>query len=815
MSIFFRNVSSSDLDAEIEKYLRSNLKDIDELKDIFISQIIYEFLNNRKGYKENVPYEFFISDYSPDGQYSTLNIVGNIRTTKPLSEFLKGEVFGFSAPQKLFLTLSREIINNENIKKLEVYVRTDQDYFQFEENLESSTNPKAFLKKLEIIGSNVPQKAWLLLDKSVKNYFHSLETYIISDDFYLQSSKNLSSLVSPKEILNNVFFSYLNLDGGEPSVLRISLKNNFYSKVDKVRIYLITDTEYLQGEIYFSEETQEYEVNIYGGANSINSGIFRFEFLKNSEIVLDIFSRYYEFVTLKDLDYLSVSQNIYVYDWSSIISIKFIGTTTRQISLRLGELNKLYNPEELSFVNNIYLNNLADRKIIFVFKDENNSTIYQFDLKIDDLENSSDRFFDKNLFIKTYLSSDILYPIENHVLPIFRKESNGSEIVNAELKIKKEGNSKAVGYFEIFYKNEKAFELWEQTYLPVSYYNFPIQGRFYSYDWALGILALLTEYKLVKNVNEELANGIKRVIENSTKNFLSWINNDGSVNFFYGKYTPYTDKYVRNGAVAWVLEALIKLYNENEFRTSQIASGISSIINYLLSQKSPITGLIMGGLNKYGPNWELINEQITWMSAEHNIDFYFCLREICENSSVYSTFLDTSMICNEKDSLANAIKTHLYLESEERIRQGYNDDAGALDLYTWGTQFLYSIGENPNKVYKNYQYSDVYKLPMRELGYIEGYRAYSEDLGYPNSKNYIWLEGTFQRMYVSALIYKLKDFNLLERLGNIFDSNYKFLPYAIGKDENYDIAEYPSLAATAWFLFVYYLYTKDVKPYWI
>jgi hypothetical protein len=119
-----------------------------------------------------------------------------------------------------------------------------------------------------------------------------------------------------------------------------------------------------------------------------------------------------------------------------------------------------------------------------------------------------------------------------------------------------------------------------------------------------------------------------------------------------------------------------------------------------------------------------------------------------------------------------------------------------------------------NKVYKNYQYSDIYKITKREFGYIEGYRAYSEDLGYPNSKKYIWLEGTFQRMYVSALIYNIKNFDLLKRLGNIYNSTYNFLPYSVGKDENYDIAEYPSLAATVWFLFVYYLYTKDIKSYW-
>jgi hypothetical protein len=325
---------------------------------------------------------------------------------------------------------------------------------------------------------------------------------------------------------------------------------------------------------------------------------------------------------------------------------------------------------------------------------------------------------------------------------------------------------------------------------------------------------LLTEYKLAKNVNTELANNIRQIITYSVKNFTSWINADGSVNFFYGKYTPYTDKYVRNGAVAWVLEALIKVYNEEEFRTAQISSSISSIINYLLSQKNTSTGLIMGGLNRYGPNWELIEEQITWMSSEHNVDFYFCLKEICDNSSVYSSFLDIPTICNEKELLKNAIKTHLYIESEGRIRQGYNDDAGALDLYTWGTQFLYSVEEDLNKVYKNYQCSDIYKIPEREFGYIEGYRAYSEDLGHPNSKKYIWLEGTFQRMYVSALIYKIKRFDLLKRLGNIFSSNYNFLPYSIGKDENYEIGEYPSLAATAWFLFVYYLYARNIKSYW-
>ena len=809
VSTFFRNIDSSDLDTEITKYLKPNLMSIENIKETFISQLIYEFKNNQKIHNESAPYEFFVSDYSPDSSESTLTIVGNPKTAKPLSEFLSGKILGSASPQKLFLKLNSALMRND-IKKLEVYIRADIDYFQFQEYLDLSINPKNFLRNLKIFGSQVPQKFFVMMDKSIKNYFSSIEVSLIVDDFYPQFSKNISSLIAPKDILSGVTFVSRIPHIEEPSTLKIYLREGFYDKVDKVRVYLITDAEYLQQEIVFSPETLNYNVNIYGNLNNIYAATFRFEFLKDSTTVLDILSSYQDLFVLHNIDYLSISSSVYIYDWDSFISIKLIGENAKNITLKLRELDEIFNLNSLSFVGNLYLNNPEGKKIVFIFKDVHDSIIYQFTLSKEDLENADTRFFDENLLVKTYLSADISYFIGNNT-PIFR-ESSGKII--ADIKINKSNNTKTVGYFEVFYKNTKVIDIWEQTYLPVSYYNFPIEGRFYSYDWALGILALLTEYNLVKNVNAETANQIKQIITSSTHNFISWINEDGSVNFFYGKYTPYTDKYVRNGAVAWVLEALIKLYKENEFRTTQIASSIISIINYLLSQKNTNTGLIMGGLNKYGPNWELINEQITWMSAEHNIDFYFCLKQICDNPSIFSPLLDISMICNEKESLKNAIKTHLYVDSEGRIQQGYNDNAGALDLYTWGTHFLYSAEEDSNKIYRNYQYSDIYKIPKREFSYIEGYRAYSEDLGYINSKKYIWLEGTFQRMYVSALIYNIKDFNLLKSLGNVFSADNKFLPYSVGKDENYDIDEYPSLSATAWFLFVYYLYTRNVRSYW-
>jgi hypothetical protein len=809
MSKFFRNIDSSDLDAEITKYLKTNLMSIEDLKEIFISQIISEFKNNRRIHNNNTPYEISVSDYSPNSSESTLTITGNPNIAKPLSNFLSGKVLGSASPQKLFLKINSALMRNE-IKKLEVYIRADIDYLQFQENLDFSANPKAFFKGLKIVGSNVPQKFFALMEKSTKNYFSSIEVSLITDDSYPQFSRNLSNLITPKDILASVTFQSQIPNIEEPSTLKISFKEGFYDKVDKVRTYIITDAEYLQGEVILSQEIQDYNINIYGSLNNIYMSTFRLEFLKGSKTVLDILSSYQDLPTLHDIDYLSVSSDVYIYDWNSFISIKLVGESTKNIALKLQQLEEIFNPNTLSFVGNVYLTNPEGKKIVLIFKDNADSIVYKLTLNKEDLENAEERFFDENLLVKTYLSADIPY-FTGDVTPIFRKNSGK---ISADIVINKYGNTKSVGYFEVFYNNTRAMDIWEQTYLPVSYYNFPIEGRFYSYDWALGTLALLAEYKLIKNRNTELADQIKQIITSSTRNFLSWINEDGSFNFSYGKYTPYTDKYVRNGAVAWVLEALIKLYNESEFRSSQISSSIISIINYLLSQKNSSTGLIMGGLNRYGPNWELIQEQIPWMSSEHNIDFYFCLKEICDNSSIYSSFLDTTMICNEKDSLKNAIKNHLYIETEGRIRQGYNDNTGALDLYTWGTQFLHSAEEDLNKVYKNYQYSDIYKIPNREFGYIEGYRAYSEDWGYTNSKRYIWLEGTFQKMYVSALIYNTKNFNLLKALGNIFNKDYKFLPYSIGKDENYDIAEYPSLAATAWFLFVYYLYVENLRAYW-
>ncbi|BAK53718.1 hypothetical protein TMA_030 [Thermus phage TMA] len=397
--------------------------------------------------------------------------------------------------------------------------------------------------------------------------------------------------------------------------------------------------------------------------------------------------------------------------------------------------------------------------------------------------------------VEIYKITDIPYLVDT-IYPSFSLENNFFVYSGSISKT----NEKEVLAIKIKIDDEEDFIYWK-TYLPVSYKDFPFL-RTYIYDLALSILTFVSEFRLS---SKDYIKSLIVKMFNSSKNLL---NSKNSFNFSYPSYGFFSDEYIRNGSVAWLLEALAKAYKYiPELQTLENKNFIKSIADYLIGEIQS-NGLVRGGYGIYDAQYNFdASYVVPWYSTEHNIDSYFALKSVYDitNESIYNT---------KAEQIKNSIINNIY--DGEKLTQGYQDTAGALDIYTWGTIFLYKIEFDINKVFKNYQYLDqFFKIKPTNTSFIPNlYKPYSNEFGYPGAKNLLWFEGYFQALYAKYLIFK-NELELREDKNKIQNFILKeLLPYAVGYDDIYEIGEYPSIASISWFLFFYYLYYHNLESFW-
>ncbi|ABJ91424.1 hypothetical protein YS40_030 [Thermus phage phiYS40] len=397
--------------------------------------------------------------------------------------------------------------------------------------------------------------------------------------------------------------------------------------------------------------------------------------------------------------------------------------------------------------------------------------------------------------VEIYKITDIPYLVDT-IYPSFSLENNFFVYSGSISKT----NEKEVLAIKIKIDDEEDFIYWK-TYLPVSYKDFPFL-RTYIYDLALSILTFVSEFRLS---SKDYIKSLIVKMFNSSKNLL---NSKNSFNFSYPSYGFFSDEYIRNGSVAWLLEALAKAYKYiPELQTLENKNFIKSIADYLIGEIQS-NGLVRGGYGIYDAQYNFdASYVVPWYSTEHNIDSYFALKSVYDitNESIYNT---------KAEQIKNSIINNIY--DGEKLTQGYQDTAGALDIYTWGTIFLYKIEFDINKVFKNYQYLDqFFKIRPTNTSFIPNlYKPYSNEFGYPGAKNLLWFEGYFQALYAKYLVFK-NELELREDKNKIQNFILKeLLPYAVGYDDIYEIGEYPSIASISWFLFFYYLYYHNLESFW-
>jgi len=140
---------------------------------------------------------------------------------------------------------------------------------------------------------------------------------------------------------------------------------------------------------------------------------------------------------------------------------------------------------------------------------------------------------------------------------------------------------------------------------------------------------------------------------------------------------------MRTGAMGWLVWGMCYyalVSGDNSYNTMINAAG-----KWLLDRQRP-DGLLMGGFNDDG-------SVTNWCSTEHQCSALQALQGLVllipnngYSKSYASAANDVKSWLNPNSAL------HLFINGQNRYKQGYNDDKWALDCTTWATSTAYRLG---------------------------------------------------------------------------------------------------------------------------
>lgn len=301
-------------------------------------------------------------------------------------------------------------------------------------------------------------------------------------------------------------------------------------------------------------------------------------------------------------------------------------------------------------------------------------------------------------------------------------------------------------------------------------------GQAYTYDIALAILFLNSAKSMGYDVAYKYITGI-------ADGAIEAINsNNGIVPFSYILYPNGVYECSGNftGASAWLGLALSKLsYIDIKYRTAaeNIFNSIYTLQNTFNIDDTSI--LIKGGVGK------------NWTSTEHNIDFWYL------SNSLYKITKDVKYK-NIRDKIKNGILKN-WDDTNKVFKRGYNDDVKALDCASWGSTWLYNIGD----IVKGTQclsYASNFACISTNYSSITGYNRGEEAY----NSNSVWVEGSAGVAYSKMLYAQDYSIDLLnqEKLYELADY------YFLYSSDTYEILDdsmlrAPAIASYGWMGLVY------------
>lgn len=319
-------------------------------------------------------------------------------------------------------------------------------------------------------------------------------------------------------------------------------------------------------------------------------------------------------------------------------------------------------------------------------------------------------------------------------------------------------------------------------------YNTDFENRCFSYDQGVAMIGLVAQGELESAAR--IATGMSRLIQTSS----AWA-------FSYSQFAgrpESSDPQYRTGANAWVnegLQTVLKAYPHHP-SASLWEQAIRNNLEYLLSLKNPVTGLLKGGSGRYvndvfDPDWQFPNH-----SVEHNVDSWFALQSAAQLLGEVGLAQSASVLYNGLTNFCwNPTGGHFYTGC---TLSGSADGESALDVHSWGGILLHA-NNDMNKALSSVARMDVVYSVTSSLG-NKGYKPYSAIDGYGLAVDTCWWEGSWgaalaKKRILGNRAYEGVKNNLLDgQLGN-----GGFL-YVDVDDVNYGLSSYESVASTGWYL---------------
>lgn len=359
------------------------------------------------------------------------------------------------------------------------------------------------------------------------------------------------------------------------------------------------------------------------------------------------------------------------------------------------------------------------------------------------------------------------------------------------------------------------------------------------YDNALALIALSMAGKY--DEAESLIEVFQRLVED-----------DGRLWFSYNTHDDWPSKWniseatVRNGASAWVGYAITfylrlrALEDPDSFKRRKDFQNYLALAEKLtvtilkdqvkakpLGKQDPRTGAVTGGWGSFDMVWNrdedrvaevYKNVPIEWASVEHNIDFYYLLKNL--------TYLTKDKAKKKGYQVALSATEGAILRSWNKREGQFNrglrkdniDRALALDCASWGLMFANSIGHKGKvkallQAMKNFEIEDP-------IARVRGYRPYFKGLVYDEpainqvfyphhpTKNWseipmVWSEGSLG--VAMALLKAGKRSEAKKVIQQILKMQTKSggVRYAT-KEVLFQFSTSPSMAGTAWLVMVLY-----------
>ncbi len=300
--------------------------------------------------------------------------------------------------------------------------------------------------------------------------------------------------------------------------------------------------------------------------------------------------------------------------------------------------------------------------------------------------------------------------------------------------------------------------------------HFYLGYRTYSYDQAMGIIGGMK--RLPESVVTRWVRGLLRMaVYTEYEEGRYWLRFPFSASSISGVSV---DPYYRTGAQMWAFYALaffLKNYPDSEIKEQVLDAlelGLDTMVAlHMEGNRGLQEGLFRGGRGWYGrtpgrlpieygggTETELDENgnpvkffhedyQIKWVSAEHNFDAYFAYRlsakVLDQQGRDGRRFLEVS------NTVRSRMLAHMWSPELGRFNQGIAspelvDNAGALDINSWGSLMLRDIGAH-KLARQALVGADAFVVHDEERGET-GYTAYIPEQGYAFAKRIAWGEGT-------------------------------------------------------------------------